>query len=235
MEPRSKRVASVGRDPVATSLHQQLKAAYAERLGGEEEVAYGDYRVDVSYPGGVVEIQHASLASIRGKTEELLENKDVVIVKPLVFRRRLIKYAEKNGPLESRRMSPKRGTWLDAFHDLIYFRDVFPHPRLTIELPAVEIDEHRYPKKKHRFRKANYHIADQVLANLIETRVLETGADVLALLPTTLPEKFDTGDLAEKWGVSRWLCQRITYFLRETEMIQTVGKRGRSMLYRPAA
>jgi hypothetical protein len=159
----------------------------------------------------------------------------VVIVKPLVFRRRLIKYAEKNGAIVSRRMSPKRGSWLDAFHDLIYFREVFPHQRLTIELPAVEIEEHRYPKKKHRFRKANYHIADQVLANLIETRVLESSNDVLTLLPTALPDKFDTGDLAQNWGVSRWLCQRITYFLRETEMIETVGKRGRSMLYRPAA
>ena len=220
---------------MATSLHQQLKASYAEKLQGAEEIALGDYRVDVAFPGGLVEIQHASLASIRKKTRELLEDHHVVIVKPLIFRRKLIKYAKKDGAVVGSRFSPKRGCWLDVFEDLIYLRDVFPHERLTIELPAVEIEEHRYPKKKPRFRKANNNISDQVLTRLIETRVLESRADIVKLLPTPLPGEFDTGDLSDLWGVSRWLCQRITYFLREIRVIETIGKRGRSMLYRPAS
>ena len=220
---------------MATSLHQQLKAEYAERLNGDQEVAVGDYRVDVGCDDQVVEIQHASLSSIRDKTRDLIQDYDVVIVKPLVFRRKLVKYEAKDGPEVSRRYSPKRGDWFDAFHDLIYFRDLFPHENLTLEFPAVEIEEHRYPKKRRRFNKSAYHVFDQVLVEKLDHRVLKTHDDVLALLPSSLPEEFDTATLSEGWNVPRWICQRITYFLRETEMIDVVGKRGRSLLYRPAA
>ncbi len=43
-----------------------------------------------------------------------------------------------------KRLSPKRGTILDLFDDLVHFMRVFPHKRLTLEVPLVDIEEWRY-------------------------------------------------------------------------------------------
>ena len=71
----------------------------------------------------------------------------------------------KDGPVASRRLSPKRGTLLDLFHELVYFTRAFPHPNLTIEAVLVEIEEWRYPGhgRRRRWRKNDFVVADQRL------------------------------------------------------------------------
>ena len=51
-----------------TSLHRDLKALYAgDGHAARREVRWGDYRIDVVTADELVEIQHGSLAAIRGK------------------------------------------------------------------------------------------------------------------------------------------------------------------------
>lgn len=216
-----------------TSLHRQLKEHYA-RPGDRIEVALAGYRIDVVRGKLLVEIQHGSLSAIRDKVRRLLDQHRVLVVKPIVARKLLVQQDAKGGRVLRRRKSPLRGTLLDAFDELIYFTRVFPHPKLTLELLLVEIEEWRYPGhgRRRRWRKNDYQVEDRRLIEVTDRLRLSKASDLAKLLPPRLPEPFHTGDLADQLGVARWVAQRIAYCLRKMGAVDQVGKRGNTRLYR---
>lgn len=215
-----------------TSLHRQLKQLYA----GEEavcELRLGKYRIDAVKGKELIEIQHGKLAAIRDKVQELLKRRRVRVVKPLVSRKLLIRLDKAGGQELGRRLSPKQATLWDVFHELVYFTRVFPHKRLTLEVPLVEIEEIRYPGhgKRRRWRKNDFIVADQRLVEVGTTHIFTSNDDLLALLPPELPLQFDTRDLAQCLSLPRWIAQRIAYVLRHTGAVEAAGKRGNAQLY----
>src|SRR6476619_5962066 len=102
-----------------TSLHRCLKSHYA-RPGAKYEEKLGQYRIDVHNGHELVEIQHGSLASIRDKIARLVIEHEVLVVKPIVGRKTIIRLDSPDGNEVSRRLSPKQGTLLDVFDELIY-------------------------------------------------------------------------------------------------------------------
>ncbi|MBN2581312.1 MAG: hypothetical protein JXB10_20190, partial [Pirellulales bacterium] len=117
-----------------TTLHQDLKRLY----GGRDvryEVTLGNHRIDVVSSGRLIEIQLASLAAVRDKVRTLVRDYRVVVVKPIVVQKTLVKRKSRQGSIGSRRLSPRRGIILDIFKELIHFTRVFPHRRLTLEVP----------------------------------------------------------------------------------------------------
>jgi hypothetical protein len=216
-----------------TSLHRQLKALYASE-GASQEAKLGKFRIDVVRDDELIEIQHGSLAAIRGKISQLLRRHQVLVVKPLIVRKTLVQYSSKDGPEVSRRLSPKRGTVLSLFDELVYFVRVFPHRRLTIETPLVEVEEWRYPGhgRRRRWRQGDFQILDQKLVRLCGIERFQTTNDLLRLVPSDLPNPFHTGDLALGLGVQRWIAQRIAYCLRHMRALQDSGKSGNARLYK---
>jgi len=219
-----------------TSLHRHLKALYAGPDARLEERLAG-YRIDAIRGGQLVEIQHGGLAAIRNKIARLLAEHDVLVVKPLVVRKELVNLTRPGGRELSRRTSPKRGELLDLFHELVHFTRVFPHPRLTLETPLVEIEERRYPGhgRRRRWRQRDYQIEDQRLLAVTAVHRFQTAADLWRLVPAGLSSPFDTGQLARHLAVDRWVAQRIAYCLRQTGAARVCGKVGNALVYRPAA
>jgi hypothetical protein len=221
-----------------TTLHRQLKALYA---GGEARVEQRlegfRYRIDAVRGEQLVEIQHGSLAAIRDKIARLVVNHRVLVVKPLIIRKTLVSLSRKGGRELVRKTSPKRGTLLDVFDELVYFTRVFPHPNLTLETPLVEIEERRYPGhgKRRRWRRKDFVVEDQRLVAVVGVEQFSTHADLWRLIPAGLREPFHTGDLAESLGVRRWVAQRIAYCLRKTGTADVAGKKGNAWLYKRAA
>ncbi len=221
-----------------TSLHRQLKAAYAEEAGDAQiEQPLGKYRIDVVRNGELIEIQHGSLAAIRTKIATLLKKHRVRVVKPIVARKRLIKQAQRGGKVVSRRLSPKRGTILDLFHELIYFTRVFPHENLALEAPLVEVEEWRFPGhgRRRRHRQTDQQVEDQKLIQIERVYDFRTAEDLLELMPNDLPSTFDTAELAAGLAVDRSVAQRIAYCLRHIGAFDEVGKRGNARVYRAVA
>lgn len=216
---------------VEYSLHRQLKSLYAG--DSQTEVRLGSFRIDAVVDGELIEIQHGSLSAIRRKVAKLLEEHHVRVVKPIVASKLLLKSKSAGGRVTSSRWSPKRGTLLDLFHELVYFTQVFPHPRLTLEVPLVELEERRYQGHGRRWRRrANDHVVeDQRLVAVHETHLFQTAADLQRLLPPELPATFHTAHLAEGLGIQRWVAQRIAYCLRETGAATDAGKQGNTRLY----
>jgi hypothetical protein len=215
-----------------TSLHRDLKALYADEEA-KFEVKLGRYRIDVVSGDQLVEIQHGSLAAIRDKVRKLLEKHRMLVVKPIVVKKRLIKQSAKGGPITGRRLSPKRGQILDLFDELVYFTRAFPHQRLTLDVPLVEVEEWRYPGhgRRRRWRRGDHEVEDRKLVRVERVYRLRTASDLCGLITCPLPRPFDTGQLAGGLGVERWFAQRIAYCLRKIGALGEVGKRGNARLY----
>ncbi|QDS95629.1 hypothetical protein FF011L_44270 [Roseimaritima multifibrata] len=218
-----------------TSLHRQLKQSYALHAA-DVEVTLGPYRIDAIRDGELIEIQHGSLVSIRDKIGQLLQTHSVRVVKPIIYRKRIVKQKTADGKVLSRRFSPSRGTVLEIFDELIYFTKVFPHPQLILEVPLVEVEEWRLPPKanRRRRRKATFRVKDVVLTGIESTHQIVDSFQLLDLLGIDfqqVPDPFNTEDLAKALDVKRWIAQRIAYVLRETAAIKEVGKTGNTFLY----
>lgn len=215
-----------------TSLHRQLKEVYADD-DARIEVPLGDYRIDCINGDELVEIQHGSLSAIRDKIRRLTRKHKVLVVKPIVMTKKLIKLDAPQGRVVSRRRSPKQGTLLDVFDELVYFTRAFPHKNLTLEVPLVEIEEYRRPGHgKRRRRRANdFVVEDQKLVRIDTIERFQSAKDLTALLPPSLPKPFHTGDIAAGLNIGRWVAQRIAYCLREMGAAKQVGKQGNALLY----
>lgn len=215
--------------PMETTLHRQLKALYAG-TPGEQEVARDGFRIDAIHEGELIEIQHASLGALRTKIRRLLVAHSVTIVKPLAQTKRIVSRPSPAAPIKARN-SPLHQGWLHLFDDLVHFVDVFPHPRLTLEVVLTEQEELREPRQTRRRFGRTYRVCDRRLTAVLERRAIRTPTDLLAFLPPGLPREFTTADLAQLGAIPRWLGQRIAYCLRETGAARQVGKRGNAGLY----
>ena len=217
-----------------TTLHQQLKRGYAKD-DASTEVVIGRYRIDAIRDEELIEVQCASLSAIRDKCQNLLKRHSLRVVKPVVLRTRIAKAKNGDSPITSRRMSPKRGSVLDVFDELIYFTRVFPHPNLVLEIPLIHIEQLRLPNTKRRRWRKNYKVGDVRLESIEETIELRQPADLLELLD--LPENltnFNTADLAAIIDRPRWNAQQIAYVLRKTGAIDSMGRKRSGIVYRRA-
>jgi len=215
-----------------TSLHQSLKALYADSRQ-QQEVRIGRYRIDTIVQDTLVEIQHSSLAAIRDKIADLLRSHRVLVVKPVVIRRHLMRCSAKGGAIVSKRLSPKRGTFHEIFDDLVHFLQVFPHPRLSLEVLEVNIEEWRYPGhgRRRRWRKNDYCVEDQKLLDVLRGHRINQPADLLDAIGSPLPEEFDTLSLATELAIPRWQARRVAYCLCKLGLTQLVGMRGNARVY----
>ena len=193
----------------------------------------GSFRIDAVVKDELIEIQHGSLSAIRDKIGRLLKQHRVRVVKPIVARKQLVKLSGKGEQIVAKRMSPKRGSILDVFNDLVYFTQVFPHPKLSLEVPLVEIEEWRYPGhgKRRRWRKNDHQIQDQRLICVQKVHRFAKARDLARLLPRSLQSPFHTGQLAEALDIDRWYAQKMAYCMRKTGAVQQVGKQGNLLLY----
>ena len=210
-----------------SSLHRQLKAWYAAP-GDQLEARVGPYRVDVLSGDHVVEIQQAGLGALKAKVRSLLETHVVTVVKP-ISRLKQIVTCTASGRILRRRRSPKRGSILELFHDLVHFVEVFPHPRLVLEVAFVDIEEWRQPTRRRWPRP--YRVTDRRLYDVHARHTLKRPSDLLQLLPRQLPSTFDTKLLAQHLDVPRWHAQQIAYCLRHAQAVRTVGRTRRGNHY----
>lgn len=215
-----------------TTLHRQLKAHYAAD-GAQVEQRIGRYRIDVLDGDELIEIQLGSLSAIRDKVAALVKQHRVRVVKPIVACKHLVKHDREGGHVVSRRRSPKQGTVLDVFEELVHFTRVFPHPKLLLEVVLIEIEEWRHPGhgRRRRWRRNDHVVGDQQLLSVVGSEKFHTAADLCRLLPKRLPRPFHTGHVAKGLSVERWIAQRMAYCLRNTGAIKQVGKERGAWLY----
>jgi len=216
-----------------TSLHRDLKYHFAADPASVEVTVDG-FRIDaIDSKGQLIEIQHAGLGSIRRKVQTLLENGHRLrVIKPWIGCKWIETLDRPGGELVRRRKSPKKLMPIDIFRELIHFTQVFPRPKLTLEILAVECIEQRVDWQNKRWRKKQYKTLDQQLAKVGDTIVLKGIPDLWRLLENPkLPKQFDTKELSEAVGQPRWFAQQIAYTLNRCGATEIISKRGNSVVY----
>jgi hypothetical protein len=217
------------------TLHRELKRLYAGPAA-RCEVRLGPYIIDCVVEQELIEIQHGRLGAIRDKVRDLLETHALRVVKPIITRKTLCKRQRPGGRAITRRRSPKCGSMLDIFGELLHFTNVYPHQRLILEVPLIEVEEWRYPGhgRRRRWRKNDFVVEDVKLIRLVDLVRLSAAADLRWLLGAAarcLPEQFHTGDLAAALNIPRWQAQQMAYVFRQCGTARIVGKRRGAWLY----
>jgi hypothetical protein len=213
------------------SLHAALKAIYA-RPGDLVEEAVEGFVVDVVRPDELVEVQTGSFASAARKLRILVDRHRIVLVYPIATERWLVR-VDGDGVVTDRRRSPKRGSVLDLFEELVAFPELVAHPNFRLELVMIREEELRGPiPTGARFRyPRQWWRLDRRLLDVVETIRVDSAADLLGLLPAGLPDPFTSADILAGGARSKRIAGRAAYCLTRSGAISVVGKQGRLQAY----
>ena len=213
-----------------TTLHHQLKALYAAAPDQMEQVCDG-FRIDaVREDGELVEIQTANFGAIRPKLRRLIRKRKVTLVHPICQTRYIVNVDARTGKVSSRRKSPKHGSWIDVFQELVYLAEILPSPNLSLELLLTEEEERRNPQKRTRRRRRQAK-GERRLIKIHDRRTLQAPEDFLSFIPADTPTPFTTRGLAASMGQKEWIARQVVYCLREMKLIQQIGKLRNHHLY----
>lgn len=212
-------------------LHASLKEWYAQP-GDDIEVPIGGYVIDIVRQDLLIEIQTSGFSSMKNKLSDLLRSgRSVRIVYPVAENKWIVKVDE-DGTILSRRRSPKHGMLTDLFAELVSFPTLLTESDLEVDIVLTHEEEYRRRTPGKSWRRKGWSVMERRLVDVTGNHLLTSGSDICALLPSGLPVVFTTGDLAKALERPRRAAQQMAYCLRETGMIETVGKQGNAFEYR---
>ncbi len=212
------------------ALHAQLKEWY-RRPGDELEKRLSGYVVDIVRGELLIEVQTGGFAPLRRKLDVLTREHPVRIVAPVARERRIVRLSSE-GEILSTRRSPKHGRVEDVFSRLVSIPTLLCRPQLELEILLTEEDELRVYRPGKAFRRHGWVVSERSLSGVTGCIRIAGPEDAAALLPSQLPESFDTAELAEAAAITRRLAQQMTYCLRAMGMLEITGDRRRAHVYR---
>ena len=148
---------------------------------------------------------------------------------PLV--RRIVRLTGEGEVLSARR-SPRPGRLEDVFSRLVSIPTLLCRPQFELEVVLTHQDELRVHRPGKAFRRRGWVVIGRSLLSVDGCVRIANPADAAGLLPSDLPELFDTVELAEAAGMQRRLAQQMTYCLRAMGVLEPAGKRGRAVVHR---
>ncbi len=212
------------------SLHAALKNWYAQP-GDRFEVRVDDYVIDIVRGDLLIEIQTRGFAAMKRKLTMLTQNHPVRVVHPIAAEKWIVKLAPDGRTTLNRRRSPRRGSILDVFRELVSLSHLIPRDNLSLEVVLTREEEVRVNNGRGSWRRGGWSIADRRLIGVIDRVRFESVLDFRALLPPGLPDPFTTRDLADRLGERIATAQKMAYCLREMGAVEAVGRQGQAYLY----
>lgn len=214
-------------------LHASLKRWYG-RAGDRTEVPVAGFVIDLVRGDLLIEVQTRGFSSLKRKIATLLDlDHHVRIVHPIPVDKWIVK-VDTDGAELSRRRSPKHGSPIDIFAELVSIPDLLDHPYLGIEVILTNEEEYRSHTPNRSWRRGGWSVEERRLIDVVDTLLIKDAEDLAAFLPAGLPDPFTTADLAVSLGRSRRLAQQMAYCLRIVGALSAVGKRGNAVEYRIA-
>lgn len=199
-------------------------------MGAEalSEQKVGKYVVDVLKGDHIYEIQTANFGALKSKLEVLLETHAVTLVHPIAVNKILVKRTETG---EQRRRSPKVGSVLDVFDELVYLPKILNQRNFSLELAYVTIEELRHFDAKKAWRRRHWVVSERRLVGVDRTVRYASYADLFAEISAQLPQQFTTATVARALGTTRSKAQKVAYCFREGGLLNVIGKEGNALVY----
>ena len=218
-------VGTLGEKP----LHAALKHWYADGGDRIEEPVDG-FVIDIVRGDVLIEIQTSGFAALKRKLVTLLDHHVVHVVHPIAVERWIVRRGGA-GEVLSRRRSPKRGGPVDVFAELVSFPELIAHVNLSIEVLLIREEEVRRFDGAKGWRRKGWVVEERRLLEVVDQLVLDSPEALVAILPSTVPPRFTTADVADALRRHRRLAQQMTYCLRRAGMIEMVGKERNAIVY----
>jgi hypothetical protein len=213
------------------ALHAIVKS-YLEPDQARHEQKLGPYVVDILTKGQVIEIQTRQFGKLRPKLDALLPDYPMTLVLPIPARKWLLWVDPASGEIRPPRLSPRRGSWQDAFAELVRIKPYLNHPNLSVLLLLIDLEEYRLLNGWSTDRKRGAWRHDRLPLRLVESLRIEGPADFANLLPPGLPERFTSADYAKAAAIRRNRAQTALNVLKTLGLVLVCGKQGRMTLYR---
>ena len=214
-----------------SSLHASLKSWYFKPGDMMETVVEGSI-VDIVRGKLCIEVQTQQLGAIKKKVNTLLKNHPVCVVYPIPVERSIIRIDINTDQILSKRKSPKKGSYLDLFFELVHVPQLLRQENFSVDVLLVREEQIYVNDGNGSWRRKGWSISDRRLLEVVDSRLFSVPGDYLELIPRNLSIPFTVNDLAKAIGYPRSLASKMAYTLREIGVIETVGKRNRSFLYR---
>jgi hypothetical protein len=211
------------------SLHAALKNRLA-RPGDRLEVEIEGYYIDIVHEDLLIEVQTGNFTAMKSKLDRLLKNHSVCVVYPIA-RERWVRRVTADGDLISRRKSPKKGRIEELFTELVRLPHLVSNPNFFLKALLIQEEVIWRDDGQGSWRRKGWSIADRLLLDVLEFADFTKPADYLGLLPETLAYPFTNRDLVTCLGIQDRLAQKMTYCLRQMELIEIIGKSGRAHLH----
>lgn len=213
-----------------TSLHAALKSWYAQP-GDQFEVPVDGFIVDIVRQDLLIEIQTSDFSNIKSKLHKLLQKHHVHLVHPVPQRKWIIHLSADGQKLSSRRKSPKHGSVLDIFTELVRFPKLVNQENFSLEVLLTLQEELWLDDGRGSWRRKGQSISDRDLIEVVKSFTFNFPDDFKILLPSDLIQPFTTRELSSGLNISRNLAQKMAYCLHAMGVIERIGKRGKSHLY----
>ena len=211
-------------------LHAALKAWYAWP-GDDTEVPVDGSVIDIVRDGLLIEIQTRGFSALKRKLEKLVVNHPVRLVYPIASEKWILRLANDGATPAGRRKSPKHGSTIDLFQELVSFPHLISHPNFSLEVLLIQEEEVRRYDPRLNWRRRGWGTEDRRLLQVVDRCLFAGPADLAALIPESLDAPFTTAELAAAIGRPRRLAQQMAYCLRCIGVLSEVGKQGRAIRY----
>jgi len=211
-------------------LHAALKAWYSQPKD-EIEVKVDGFIIDIKRGELLIEIQSRNISQIKRKLLDLTQRHMLRLVLPITKEKWIIRLDENGENQISRRKSPKRGSFLDLFSELVSIPALIKNDNFSLDVVLIQEEEIRQREQGRAWRRRGWVTQERRLLEVIDFRSYATQEDLTQMLPAEVQDPFTTSDLVEHMSISKRLAQQMTYCLRMIGAIQLMGKRDRFNLY----
>ena len=209
------------------SVHAVLKR-YIEPDPDFWEVPVGRFVADIAREDEICEIQTSRIYSTAEKLRHFLEHSSVTLVTPQILRRHILRIDPLTGEALSRRLSPRKGRKEDILGNLVPIASFLSHPGLSLWIPFLNVCDLRLAREKGKRGEKT----DTVPEELTDALYAREPRDLLALLPSPLPESFTVKELAAFAGIPPASAQGAARLFFETGLFRR-EKEGRAFRYYP--
>ena len=214
-------------------LHAALKAWYAQP-SDKIEVRVDDYVVDIKRKELLIEIQTRNFSAIKRKMTTLSDQYSLRLVHPIPQEKWIIKVENDGLTPKSRRKSPKRGSYLDVFDELVSFPYLLRRPTFSLEILLIQEEEIRQYDPNRAWRRRGWVTKERRLLDVLDQRIFSSTHDMASFLPTSLVGSFTSSNLAHDLRIPSRLAGKMAYCLREMGAITPIGKKRNAILYERA-
>lgn len=212
------------------SLHAALKLWYSQ-ADDKFEVKVENFVIDIVRNNLLIEIQTGNFGAMKPKLKRLLPNYHIHLIYPIAQQKWIVRQT-KEGDLIKRRKSPKRGSVIDVFKELVRIAEFMSNSNLSLEVLLIHQEEIWRDDGKGSWRRKKWSVYDHHLLRVVEQLSFKSPSDFCELLPKNLAQPFTNRQLATALACTVNMAQRMSYSLRKMGELTVVGKKGNALLYK---